>query len=41
MIEDLGNPFEKESTDLLVVFSKEIADHVAVKAIFNTAQRIE
>ena len=39
VMEDLGNPFEEESTDLLVLYSKEIADHVAVEAI-NNAQRI-
>ena len=39
VMEDLGNPFEEESTDLLVLYSKEIADHVAVEAIIN-AQRI-
>ena len=40
-MEDLGNPFEKQSTEHLVLFSKEIADHVVVKAIINIAQRIE
>ena len=39
VMEDLGNPFEEESTDLLVLYSIEIADHVAVEAIIN-AQRI-
>ena len=38
-MEDLGNPYEEESTDLLVLYSKEIADHVAMEAIIN-AQRI-
>ena len=40
-MEDLGNPFEEQSTEHLVLFSKEIADHVVVKAIINIAQRIE
>ena len=35
MIEDLGNPFEEESTDLLVLDSKEIADHAAVETVKN------
>ena len=40
-MEDLGNPFEEQSTEHLVLFSKEIADHVVVKAIINIAQTIE
>ena len=39
VIEDLGNPFEEESADLLVLHSKEIADHVSVEAVRN-AQKI-
>ena len=39
VIEDLGNTFQEESTDLLVLDSKEIADQSAVKCIHN-AQRI-
>ena len=41
MIEDLGNPFEEESTDLLVLETncKEITDHTSVKAVQN-ARRI-
>ena len=39
VIEDLGNPFQEESTDLLVLDSKEIADQSAVKCVRN-AQRI-
>ena len=39
MIEELGNPFEEESTDLLVLDSKEIADHAAVETVKNI-QRI-
>jgi len=35
VIEDYGNPFEKEGADLLVLDSKEIADHAAVEAIRN------
>ena len=31
-IEDMGNPFEEDSTDLLVLDSKEIADNTVVKA---------
>ena len=38
MIEELGNPFEEESTDL-VLDSKEIADHAAVETVKNI-QRI-
>ena len=34
-MEDLGNPFEEESSDLLVLDSKEIVDDVAVYAIQN------
>ncbi len=33
--EDLGNPFEEESTDLLVLDTKEIADLTAVKTVQN------
>ena len=40
-MEDLGYPFEEQSTDLILLFSKEIADHVVVKAIINIAQTIE
>ncbi len=39
VIEDLGNPFEEESTDLLVLDTKEITDHTSVEAVQN-AQRI-
>ena len=35
VIEGLGNPFEEESTDLLVLDSKEIADHAAVETVKN------
>ena len=35
VIEHLGNPFEEESTDLLVLDSKEIADHAAVETVKN------
>ena len=35
VIEDLGNPFEEESTDLLVLDSKEIADQAAVETVKN------
>jgi hypothetical protein len=41
-IEDLGNPFEEGSTDLLVLVTKEIlqtTDHITVEAIQN-AQKI-
>ena len=38
VMEDLGNPFEEESTDL-VLNSKEIADHAAVETVKNI-QRI-
>ena len=38
-IEDLGNPFEEESTDLLVLDTKEITDHISVEAVQN-AQKI-
>ncbi len=38
-IEDLGNPFEEESTDLLVLDTKEIADHTSVEDVQN-ARRI-
>ena len=40
-MEDLGNPFKEQSTEHLVLFSKEIVDHVVVKAIINIAQRVE
>ena len=33
MIKDLGNPFEEVSTDLLVLDSKEIADHAARETV--------
>ena len=39
VMEDLGNPFEEKSTDLLVLNSKEIADHAAVETVKNI-QRI-
>ena len=32
-IEDMGNPFEEDSTDLLVLDSKEIMDDTVVKAV--------
>ena len=35
VIEDLGNPFEKESTDLLVLDNKDIADPAAVETVWN------
>ena len=35
VMEDLGNPFEEESTNLLVLDSKEIADHAAVEMVKN------
>ena len=38
-MEDLGNPFEEESTDVLVLSSNEIADCTAVETIQNE-QRI-
>ena len=38
-MEDLGNPFEEESTDVLVLDSKEIADRTAIETIQNV-QRI-
>ena len=38
-IEDLGNAFEEESTDLFVIDTKEIIDTTPVKSIQN-AQRI-
>ena len=34
-IEDLGNPFEEEGMDLLVLDTKEIADCISVKAFQN------
>ena len=39
VMEDFGNPFEEEGTDLLVLDSKEIADHAAVETVKNI-QRI-
>ena len=36
VMEDLGNPFEEESTDLLVLDSKEIADCVTVETVKNS-----
>ena len=35
VMEDLGNPFEEEGTDLLVLDSKEITDHAAVETVKN------
>ena len=35
MIEDLGNPFAEESTDLLILDSKEIIDQIVVDSILN------
>ena len=35
VMEDLGNPFEEEGTDLLVLDSKEIVDHATVETIRN------
>ena len=35
VIDDLGNPFEEESTDLLVLDTKEISDHTSVEAVRN------
>ena len=35
VMEDLGNPFEEESTDFLVLDSKEIADHAAEETVKN------
>ena len=32
-IENMGNPFEEDSTDLLVLDSKEIMDDTVVKAV--------
>jgi len=37
-IEDLGNPFEEESTDLLVLHTKEIVDNISVEAVQNARQ---
>ena len=34
-MEDLGKPFEEASGDLLVLDSKEVADHVVVDTIQN------
>ena len=34
-MEDLCNPFDEESTDLLVLDSKEIVDHAAVEITRN------
>ena len=34
-MEELGNPFEEESTDVLILDSKEIADPAAVETIRN------
>ena len=39
VMEDLSNPFEEESTDLLVLDSKVIVDHAAVETVQN-ARRI-
>ena len=39
VMEDLGNPFEEESTDVLVLDSKEIADRTVIETIQNV-QRI-
>ena len=32
-IEEMGNPFQEDSTDLLVLDSKEIMDEMVVKAV--------
>ena len=39
LMEELANPFEEESEDLLVIESKEIADPSAVEAV-NKTQKI-
>lgn len=39
VIEEMGNPFEEESTDLVVLHSKEIADPLAVESV-RKAQKI-
>ena len=36
--EELGNPFEEKSQDLLDLDTKEIADSAVVNVIFNTKQ---
>ena len=36
VFEDLGNPFEEESVDLLVLDTKETTHHAAVKSVKNT-----
>jgi len=36
IIEDLGNPFEEESIDLIVLDTKEIADHKIVETVRST-----
>ena len=35
VMEELGNPFEEESTDVLVIDNKEIADPAVVETIQN------
>ena len=39
VMEELGNPFEEESEDLLVLDSNDIADPSAVEAVKNTEDR--
>ena len=40
VIDDLGNPFEEESTDVLVLDTKEISDKTSVEAV-RSVRRIE
>ena len=37
-MEELGNPFEEESKDLIVLYSKETAGHSAVEAVRKVKQ---
>ena len=38
VIEELGNPFEEDSQDLLVLDTKEIADHAVIETVRNAKQ---
>ena len=40
VIEDLGNPFEEESTDPLVLDTKEISDQAVVETVFKKCERL-
>lgn len=40
VIEEMGNPFEDESQDLVILDTKEIAGPAAVKTVINASSRL-